>query len=326
MKRIATVIVFCFYIFILPICAQNSSGADTIYYEIQGLILLKKNTEINVVINEPIAKMPALNTVGELSKSFEKEFAGTKITGWLTIGIVKIVGFKNQVIRFILIEEKSEITVDGVKQDHFGNGQTVKFTWKELAGPDQILFDKGLKEYDNKNKQAAMNYFKQVVVINPKHAEAINMIGILYHENSVYDSAVFYYKKAWKYDTANIAYIKNIAIASTNLDKYSEAYNFALKAVFHAPDDAEAHYLRAITYLYAIIYSLNGEMTAADKKQILSDMDFAVSVNENDSFYYKERMIIRSFFQDYTGACEDAKKYRALEGSAGDKFVIEYCN
>ncbi|HNX06093.1 MAG TPA: hypothetical protein PKL96_00765 [Bacteroidales bacterium] len=107
--------------------------------------------------------------------------------------------------------------------------------------------------------------------------------------------------------------------------QYDEAFLFAKKAVLHAPGDAEAHYLRAITYLYTIIYSLNSEMTAAEKKQILSDMDFAVSVDVNESFYYKERMMIRSMFLDYAGACEDAKKYRSLEGSAGDEYVMEYC-
>jgi len=322
--KVAIVFVLCLCLFNIALRGQNVSPGDTITEEMQGLILSKKGDEINVLMNDSATKIPALHMVGELSKSFEKEILGTTVTGWLTIGIVKVVGIKERIIRLAVLEEKSIITIDGVKQDQFTPGQTIKLTWKMLVSPDEILFRKGLQEYDN-SKPSAINYFRQTTIINPKHAEAFNMIGIIHHQNNIFDSAVIYYKKAWMLDTSNITYIKNIAVASTNLNLYSEAYLFAEKAVFHSPDDAEAHYLRAITYLYAIIYSWKGEMTAIQKKQILSDMDFAVTTNENDSFYYKERMIIRSFFLDYAGACEDAKKYRALEGSAGDAFVIEYC-
>jgi len=320
MKRKLAVFIFCLLVVNIVLVAQNNITGDTVTRELFGTIVTKKGAKIKVVLDTPDQRLPQVNTVGELMKKFEKELLGTLMTGWLTIGEVKFDGKENLTAGFTLIEEKSEITVDGVKEDHFAAGLKVKFSWKELATADEKFFNMGMKELDN-NMITAMGFFKQAAAANPKYAEAWNMIGMIQNESKVYDSAVYFYTKAYDLDTSNIKYIKNIAVTNTFLNNFADAYLFSSKAVLHSSADAEARYLRAMTYFYL----LNENISETQKTQILSDLDFAVSVDENDSFYIKERMVIRSYFKDSAGACEDAKKFKSLEGDAGDEFVKQYC-
>lgn len=320
MKRKLSVLIFCLLVVNIVLVAQNNITGDTVTRELFGTIANKKGAKIKIVLDNTEQKLPQINTVGELMKKFEKEILGAKMSGWLTIGEVKFDGKENMTAGFTLIEEKSVITIDGVKEDHFTGGQKVKFSWKELATADEKYFNMGMKELDN-NMIAAMGLFKQAAAVNPGNSEAWNMIGMIQNESKVYDSAVYFYSKAYELDTANIKYIKNIAVTNTFLNNFSDAYLFSSKAVLHGPADPEARYLRAMTYFYL----LNENISDVQKKQILSDLDFAVSVDENDSFYIKERMVIRSYFKDSAGACEDARKYKALEGDAGDEFVKQYC-
>jgi len=320
MKRKLAVFIFCLIVVNIVLVAQNNIIGDTITRELFGTIVNKKGAKIKILLDTPDQRLPQVNTVGELMKKFEKELLGALMTGWLTIGEVKFDGKENMAAGFTLIEEKSVITVDGVKEDHFTAGQKVKFTWKEIATADEKLFNMGMKELDN-NMITAMGFFKQAAAVNPQNAEAWNMIGMIQNESKVYDSAVYFYTKAYDLDTSNIKYIKNIAVTNTFLNNFSDAYLFSSKAVMHGPADAEARYLRAMTYFYL----LNENISETQKTQILSDLDFAVSVDEHDSFYIKERMVIRSYFKDSAGACEDARKYKGLEGDAGDEFVKQYC-
>ncbi len=320
MKRKLAAFIFCLLVVNVLLVAQNAITGDSITHELFGTISAKKGAKIKIALDEVNQKLPQVNTAGDLMKKFEKELLGTLMTGWLTIGKVRFDGKENMTAGFTLIEEKSVITVDGVKEDHFIAGQKVKFSWKELATEDEKFFNMGMNELDN-NMIKALGFFKQAVAVNPGHAEAWNMIGMIQNESKVYDSAVFFYTKAYQLDTSNIKYIKNIAVTNTFLNNFSDAYWFSSKAVLHGPADAEARYLRAMTYFYL----LNENISETQKKQILSDLDYAVSVDVNDSFYIKERMVIRSYFKDTAGACEDAKKYKAIEGEAGDEFVKQYC-
>ncbi len=302
------------------IFAQNSISGDTITREIYGTITSKSGTKVKVTLEKDYEKLPKVNTEGELQKNFKSELFSAMISGWLSIGEMKVNSIEKRIITFTLIKELSAITENGVKRNHFIPGKTVKFTWKDLAQADELMFDKGMKIVET-DLDAAMIFFRKTVVINPKHAEALNMIGMIHNETKVYDSAIYYFKKAYALDTINEIYCKNIAVTSTYLDQYADAYYFSDKAVLHAPKDAEAHYLRSMTLLYL----LSGKISDDQKKQILSDLDFAVSVDTSDSYYYKERMAVRGYFHDDAGACEDAKKYQLLEGSVGDDFVKQYC-
>lgn len=324
MKRKIVIFILCFFIFDIVLIAQDNIKSDSISHEIFGSILSKNGSKIKVKLDQVYSRIPKVNTSGELMKSFEKEVLGAKVSGWLVLGNVKFISKENLVTTFTLIEEKSIITIDGVKENHFIPWQKVKFCWKEPLSADEVFYEKGMKAMAN-DKPAAMGFFKQATAANPQHAEAWNMTGMIHNENKDYDSALYSYKIAYGFDTTNLKYIKNISITYTYINKFPEAYSYAVKAVMYGPADAEAHYLRAMTNLYYLIYYLDGKISGTDKKQIMSDLDFAVSVDEKVSFYYKERMVVRNFFEDFTGACADAKKYQLLEGSTGDEFVKEYC-
>ncbi len=318
-KRIIILVLFTLFS-ISFVFSQNSISGDTITREIYGTLTSKSGSKVKVTLDKEYEKLPKVNIEGELLKNFESEILSATVSGWLSIGEMKVNSIEKRIITLTLLKELSVITENGVKKNHFIPGKKIKFTWKDLAKPDELMFDKGKKIVDT-DMDAAMLFFRKTVSINPKHAEAFNMIGMIHNEKKMYDSAIVYFKKAYTQDTANMIYCKNIAVTSTYLDQYADAYHFSDKAVLHAPSDAEAHYLRAMTSLYL----LSGKINDDQKKQILSDLDFAVSVDTNDSYYYKERMAVRGYFHDDAGACEDAKKYQALEGSVGDDFVKQYC-
>jgi hypothetical protein len=58
---------------------------------------------------------------------------GAKTTGWLDVGEMKIQSVENNIVTMVLLEEKSIITINGQKEDHFKPGFTVKFGWNEKA-------------------------------------------------------------------------------------------------------------------------------------------------------------------------------------------------
>jgi hypothetical protein len=108
----------------------NTTPIDSVHYEFQGKIL-SKNGDIVKVQQTDTSRLPAKNTLGILSKYFEKVLFGANVTGWLDVGKMKIIAIDKGIITMKLLEEKSMITIDGKQEDHFQPGFMVKFIWKE---------------------------------------------------------------------------------------------------------------------------------------------------------------------------------------------------
>lgn len=292
---------------------------DTVDFEFQGKIIIKTGNIVKVkkLNGEDI---PVVNQFGDMSKSFETELFGGKVTGWMAIGRMKVVSIKEDIISFELVKELSVITENGVKKNHFESGKEVKFVWKMAVSADEVAFKKGQDLLD-KNQDEAMKYYKVAIRINPRNDKALNMIGMVMSDLKFQDSALIYFKKAWESNPKVVQYAKNICITSLKLDLKNDAYEFAKKAVICDSKDAMAVYLRSVT-----LYILKKEnLTDADKKSIISDIDVALALNPDNIFLLGERAFFRKEFGNNAGACEDAKKAKELGAENGEALINEYC-
>lgn len=122
-------------LFIIPsyLYSQNQNAQqqnDSVHYEFAGTIISKAGNLIKVQQTDN-SMLPGKDTKGTLSKYFEKVIFGAKTSGWLDVGEMKIQTVENNIVTMILLNEKSIITINGQKEDHFKPGFTVKFEWNE---------------------------------------------------------------------------------------------------------------------------------------------------------------------------------------------------
>jgi hypothetical protein len=72
----------------------------------------------------------------DMSKYFEEKMGQMTMNGWLTVAKVKFIPTTHQNIDIQILEEKSDITVNGEKVDHFKIGKRMKLEWPaEVAAP-----------------------------------------------------------------------------------------------------------------------------------------------------------------------------------------------
>ena len=69
------------------------------------------------------------------------------MTGWLTIGQVEVLSVKGSVVKFKVLEKKSEMTVNGQPKNHFEAGRHVKFECFEYG---EVLYDSAVWESTGK--------------------------------------------------------------------------------------------------------------------------------------------------------------------------------
>jgi hypothetical protein len=306
-------------IMLFPLFTIASINGDTVEVTVQGKISYKSGT---VVKMEKLSgdEMPPLNMEGELSKSFETELFGGKMTGWMSIGKMKVTAVVGNIITFTLLKELSEITENGVKKNQFEIGKEVKFVWKVVVSSDEVAYRNGQDAIEDDMDQA-LTYYRQAVSINPKHDKALNMIGMIMNNKTMLDSALIYFKKAYDANPKNVQYAKNVCITSYKNGLTQDAITYSQKAVDIDNADAESYYLRAL-----MAYLVNKAILQdADKQKILADMDKAIEYATDKAYYYSERAFIRKDFGNTTGACEDAKKAKELGIENGDDLIKQYC-
>jgi hypothetical protein len=127
---IVTTAVLLIFIFNFSFSQSNTGTKDSTSYEFQGKIL-SKNNDIVSVQQTDTGRLPIKNTIGILSKYFEKVLFGANVTGWLDVGKMNVLKTDKGIVTMRLIEEKSMITIDGKQEDHFQPGFVVKFIWEE---------------------------------------------------------------------------------------------------------------------------------------------------------------------------------------------------
>lgn len=116
---------------------------DSTEHVIEGVLITPSVKKVNIQLQgnslTENAKMPAIGQTGELSKYFETNLFGFNSSGWLVIGYVEITKIQNDIVSVKVIEQKSEMTINGSKKNHFEKGNKVKFLWKAEPEIEQFV-------------------------------------------------------------------------------------------------------------------------------------------------------------------------------------------
>jgi len=90
---------------------------------VTGTIVSRKGKTLTVAVDQA---PPEAGAEGTLLKYFEKQILGMHTTGWLDIAAVKVKQAKEGQVQLVIVEEHSQMTVNGKKVNHFVKGTTVK--------------------------------------------------------------------------------------------------------------------------------------------------------------------------------------------------------
>lgn len=124
-----TIIISLFLLIFSHGSFSNNFG-DTLTYEIEGKIIQKSGSIVKIEFVKS-EKIPINGQSGILSKKFSSEMFGGTVSGWVSIGEMKVSSISGNTINLTLIKELSVIYENGIKKNHFVAGKEVKFTWKE---------------------------------------------------------------------------------------------------------------------------------------------------------------------------------------------------
>lgn len=322
MKKLITCLLLAGF---MVFTASAQENADSLDYSLEGKISYKSGTTVKMEITNP-GDLPVVGQEGVLSKYFETELFGGTVSGWMSIGKMKVTAVTKSQITYLLEEELSVVTENGVKKNHFVIGKEVKFEWKMPASKDEVLVGKALDAIDT-DPAAALGYLHQAIVLNDRNAGAYNILGTLYDRQEIRDSAVYYFIRAYWLDSTNINYCSNLTIALDRAGFHEKASEYADKLVRLDTLNAESYHTRAQVFYFWKATSVNSmaEMKPEDKDRILSDLNRSVKLDPQNAFYYSERAFIRKESGDLTGSCEDAKMASKLGASDGEDLIRTYC-
>ncbi len=124
MKRILKVLAITFW------SAVTYAQCDSVEIVLEGDFIT--NTVKNPVVK--IDKGTASPVIGQdvkISKYFETTLFGFNSTGYMSIANAKVTKVAGQNITFKVVEETSNVTVNGKKKNQFEKGNHVKIEWKE---------------------------------------------------------------------------------------------------------------------------------------------------------------------------------------------------
>ncbi len=118
------------FLMTLAAFAQAQSPAS----EMQGIVKSHKGKKLELQVVK--GQFPPANTVCEMSKQFEEKLGKMTMSGWLGVAKVKVISGNENTLKLEIIEEKSEITVNDEKVDHFKLGKMMKLDWATKAAEE----------------------------------------------------------------------------------------------------------------------------------------------------------------------------------------------
>lgn len=96
---------------------------------LEGTIIARKGKIVTIHPTTFTGTDPQNGTLADMSKYFEEKMGSMSMSGWLGVAKVEFIPTTHQNKDIKILEEKSEITVNGEKVDHFKVGKRVKLEW-----------------------------------------------------------------------------------------------------------------------------------------------------------------------------------------------------
>lgn len=216
MKKVIKVLVIIFWSIV------SYAQCDSVEFVLEGDFITNSVRNPIVKIDKGLTN-PVIGQEVKISKYFETKLFGFMTSGYMSIANAKISKISGQNITFNIIEETSDVTINGKKKNQFAKGNHVKIEWKEkpqiktrlkMENGDttiygQMLCGKRIGEwrwyYDN-NKIKATEYYVNGELNGPVRG---------YYKNGVLKKEVNYVegKKEGKYtgyyENGNMEYVEN---------------------------------------------------------------------------------------------------------------------
>jgi predicted O-linked N-acetylglucosamine transferase (SPINDLY family) len=108
--------------------------------------------------------------------------------------------------------------------------------------PNPETLQKALAHHNAGDLQQAEQEYRQILRIDPRHADALHLLGVIGQQRGEPALAVEYIGKAIAVNASNAVYHTNLAAAHLALQKYVEAESDCRRAIRLQPRYAEAHY------------------------------------------------------------------------------------
>jgi tetratricopeptide (TPR) repeat protein len=127
----------------------------------------------------------------------------------------------------------------------------LKITPKEkslLQNISNLFYNKGLEAAFNNNKQLAIDEYRKSIEYVPENVMAINNIASLHAGNNQLDSCLYYLQMGYSIEPSNMMILENIAAISYLNKNYSQAIEFANKAIVLNPNSRKSIGVLADTY------------------------------------------------------------------------------
>lgn len=116
----------------LFISGIDYAQCDSMDYVLQGEFTTTSFTNPRVKLTIG-GWVPPIGKIVEVSKKFETTIFGAKTTGWIGIATAKVVIEQDDILVLKIIEEKSEMVINGKKKNHFEKGNEIKMEWRGKA-------------------------------------------------------------------------------------------------------------------------------------------------------------------------------------------------
>ncbi len=103
---------------------------------------------------------------------------------------------------------------------------------------DADLFGAGVKRHQEGRLAEAEAYYRRVLAVQPNHADALHLLGVIAYQARRHESAVELIGQATKLNKQNSAYFSNLGVALRDLGKLDQAAAAYRQAIIIKPDDA----------------------------------------------------------------------------------------
>src|SRR5260370_31569837 len=110
--------------------------------------------------------------------------------------------------------------------------------------PDTL--QNGLALHNAGDLQQAEQEYRKILRVDPRHADALHLLGVIGQQRGEPALAVEYIGKAIAVNGSNAVFHTNLAAAHHALEKYRDAENSCRRAIRLQPRYAEAHYNLAL--------------------------------------------------------------------------------
>jgi hypothetical protein len=111
------------FTFLTAIAAHAQSGS------LEGTIVSHKGNVVTIHPTSFTGTEATNGTIADMSKHFEEKMGNMTMSGWLVVAKIEFIPTTHQNTDIKILQEKSEITVNGEKVDHFKVGKRIKLEW-----------------------------------------------------------------------------------------------------------------------------------------------------------------------------------------------------